>query len=1855
MTDLSLDAEPTVEAIAVIGLACRVPGAGDARQLWRNLVGGVESLRRYTREEQVALGVPAERLDDPNFVPAAMVLDDHQDLDAAFFGMSIREAEIRDPAHRLFLELSHTALEDAAYDPSRYPEEIGVYAGIGDSYYQWLNIRSNPQAYASAGWLAVMAGNHADYCATFSSYKLDLRGPSYTLHTACSTSLVTVHVACEALRNGECDMALAGGAMLDLPQGQGYIYDEGGIVSRDGHCRSFDASASGTIWGSGGGVVVLKRLSDALADRDHIRAVIRGNAINNDGAGKVGFSAPSQEGQAAVIAQALGVAGIDPRTVTYVEAHGTGTALGDPIEVAALSEVFGQASNDVGWCGIGAIKTNIGHLGQSAGIASFIKTVLALEHGVLPPSLHYEKANPKIEFGQNPFYVTSTLTDWKPDGFPRRAGVSSFGIGGTNAHLVLEEAPGQVASPRSDGPQGLWLSARTDTALAASCERLAAHLGEHPDVDLADAAHTLRVGRRELPRRAAVVADSPADAAAALRDPRRLITGAPVRRAPRVALLFSGQGAQYAGMGAELYGAEPVFRDTVDECAEGLRQELDGADIRTTMFAADDEEADDLLRQTGLTQPALFTVEYALARLWRSWGLEPAAMIGHSIGEYVAATVAGVFSLGDALRLVAARGRLMQQVPPGSMLAVQLGADEVRERLVEGLAIATVNAPGACVVSGPTALVEELAEGLRADDVASTALRTSHAFHSPMMDPILAEFHAIVAATERSSPQLPLLSNVSGTWMTPDEATDPSYWAQHLRATVRFSDCVATLLAEGEWLMIECGPGRQLAGLARLQLPPGGLAPLASLPGPRDSTAAQAVLATTVSTLWVNGITLTAGTETGRRVPLPTYAWERRRCWVDPMPGAGAAAVAPVASPGPGTALPLEHWFTVPVWRQVPPVAPVPGAEAIDRALVFADDASRALVDELRAAGTDVLVVRPGPQFGRDPGDGAYTVRPAERADYEALLSDLSGDGGGGIPGRLVHAWAVSGPPVADAAALWRAQDRGFFALLFLVQALAARAVLDPVRLDVVTTGTQDVIGGDLTRPEHATVAGIARVVPLEAPWLDVRHIDVDTSDWVPAVLDELGHGKESPPAVALRGGRRWVQGYEPVAVPEPSAQLRDAGVYVITGGLGGIGITLAEDLGRRVRARLTLVSRSGLPPRPEWDAHVARGTADRVGRAISAIRRIEDSGGEVHVVAADVTSAGDMRRVRDETLDRFGRVDGIVHAAGVAGGGMAEVKEREVAEQVMAPKLLGTLALREAFGDLDLDTVMLCSSITAVTGGFGQVDYCGANNFLDAYARGDHGWRARVVSVDWGGWLDVGMAAEVAAPDAFRALQRQATAHASPVAHPIVVARHAPGEPGQMAWCSGTLAPDTHWVLGEHRISGVPVLPGTAHVETARCASEAVLPTPTPGQVLQLRDVAFVEPLAVPDGSAADVHVVFAADGDGADLEIRSVSGDRVRTHVQASVAWVDAEPPPKVDLEAIRSRCTPADGRGDVQLSGLIELGPHWDNLTSRSMGEDEALASLSSERIAAGDEDRWGLHPAILDIATSFHWVRVEGHYLPFGYGQIVVHRPLPVHVWSHMRFHARTTEEVVSADVTLCDDDGNVVVEITDYAIRRVDADAMAAGMSGAGAPPASEVLAGSGPGSELVSVEVDAGDEHRAGIPPAQGAEAFRRLWLTPVGPQVVVTDVPLVNVMAAVASVTHETVETDLEHPASTRPSRSQADGYIAPRDEVERTIARLWADVLGGDEVSVDDDFFELGGDSLVAVQLIALIRKELKVRLPMRSLFNEPTVAGVAGLVAGLKEQAGQAQDGQAQAAGSATTIPRLPRRSANGSGEA
>lgn len=1794
------------DPIAIIGLACRVPGAADDAEFWRNLAAGVESIEPSTVAEQATLGVPEHWLKDPDFVSVSAGAADIECLDAAFFAMSAAETELRDPQHRLFLELAYTALEDSGYDPERYPGEIGVYGGSGEDAYQWLNTRRDPKAFAAAAPLGLAISSHTDYVATFTSFKLNLRGPSLTVHTACSTSLVAVHLACEALRNGECDIALGGAVNIDLPLGWGYMYFDGAIYSPDGHTRAFDAKAAGTMWSDGGGIVVLKRLADALADGDHVRAVILGNAINNDGRDKAGFTAPSEEGQAAVIAQALGVAGVDPRTISYVEAHGTGTAIGDPIEVAALSSVYRRYCADVGWCGMGSVKTNIGHLGPAAGVAGVIKTVLAMEHGLIPPSLNFETPNPKIDFAASPFSVSRELTAWESGHAPRRAGVSSFGVGGTNAHVVLEEAPARQRGRGRPESRLIRLSARTGTALDTAAQRLAGALTaedrEH-DLDLADVAYTLRTGRRELPHRLAVVATGGQDAAAALASQRRRITGTVQPAAPQVAFMFPGQGAQYPGMGSQLYRAEPVFREAMDECAAMLAGTLD-EDLREIMFAPDGEAT---LRQTAITQPALFTIEYALARLWQSWGVEPAAMIGHSIGEFVAATLAGVYSLPDALRVVAARGRLMQRMPPGAMLAVRMDEAALLARLPENLAIAAVNGPGACVVSGPAGEVAGFARQLDHDGVGSRRLVTSHAFHSPMMEPALAEFRAVIDGVRLQPPGLRFLSNVTGEPMTAAAATDPSYWASQLVEPVRFGDCLATLLAQDGWLLLECGPGSQLCGLARMQPSAGQATAVPSLPGPASKRKDAEVLLSAAGQLWTAGVPLDEGRPGERcgRVSLPGYPWERKAYWI--KPGSGGQLEA---APAPATDLPVDAWFAVPAWRQLPPLG---AAASMDGGpcLVFADaDGPSGAI--LGMAGGEVARVRPGEAFGRDP-DGGYTIRPAERADYDALIADLARTG---LPSRIVHAWALDASPEAGSVeAAWRTQDYTFFSLLNLVQAVAA--VNDrAVHLDILTAGACDVTGADLIRPEHATVAGIFKVTPLELPWLTVRQIDTDPgqnlgtgSSAARQLVAELADGTagaaDRTSQIALRAGRRWRLAYEqlPSIAKVPGGPgLREGGVYVITGGLGGIGITLAEYLATRTRARLVLVSRSGLP---SDTGPVAR-------RAIAAIRRMEESGAQVLVLAEDVATADGALRVREAAVERFGRVDGVVHAAGVPGGGMAEVKERSAAQNVMRPKLLGTLALREAFGDLDLDFVVLCSSVTAIAGGFGQVDYCAANNFLDAHARGsahDHGWRAPVVSVNWGGWRDVGMAAEVTAPAAFRALQRGD--RMTPVRHPVLTGMHE-GEP---SWCAGVVSASTHWILDEHRLAGIPVVPGTGFVEAARAAFAAVVPAPDSGHLIELRDVAFIEPMMVPDGTSAELRVVFSDAAEGFDFQLISLADGVTRTHVSGTAAWVATRPAAGQDLDAISQRCSLAlrDG-AQTHGSGLLAFGPRWSSARHTHVGHGEELTRIEANQTVEAELGGWGLHPALLDEATATGWTEEGRRYLPLGYGSITVRQPLTPRFWSHLRRHDTGATNIVTCDITLLDDGGRELVSITDFAMRQVDPQAVMAAVETAATP--------SGHHSEdrRPDLETMTGHGSAKGIRPADGAEAFRLLIGADPGPQVVIAAQPVSELIEVARRVTHQSVESNLETPAAADRPGARED-HQAPRNELEAAIARLWTEVLGGDEVSVTDSFFEIGGNSLVAVQLLALIRREFGVRLPMRSLFEYPTVEGAAAKIAELR----------------------------------
>ncbi len=886
--------------IAVIGMVGRFPGASDLDTFWRNLRDGVESIARFSADELAAAGIDPGVYSTPSYVPAGGVIEGIDLFDAAHFGYSPREAQTIDPQQRILLECAWEALEHAGYDAERYAGAIGVYVGVGLSTYLLSVLYPNRHLLAGVDGLQLTLGNDKDYAATRISYKLNLNGPSININTACSTSLVAIHLACQSLLSGECDMALAGGACITVPHKAGYLYREGSIASPDGHCRAFDAAAQGTVGGNGAGVVVLKRLVDALADGDTIHAVVKGSAVNNDGAAKVGYTAPSIHGQARVIREALAMAGVDSATIGYIEAHGTGTPLGDPIEVAALTQAFGQSESSErnvrryapSSIALGSAKANIGHLDTAAGVAGFIKTVLALQHKQIPPSLHYQRPNPQIDFAAGPFYVNAALLEWPEAATPRRAGVSSFGIGGTNAHVVLEEAPTPTLSTSARHDHVVVLSARTAAALDVATERLMDYLRAQPDCSLADVAYTLQVGRRAFAHRRMLVGHDVDDVVSALagQTPGRMLTRTTTASEPRVAFLFPGQGAQYANMGAELYRSEPVFRDTLDQCLSLLRSQS-GIDPHPVLFPPPQvvETATEQLRQTALAQPALFSIEYALAQLWMAWGIRPAAMLGHSLGEYVAACLSGVFSLEDALRLVAARGRLMQEMQPGAMLSIALPEEELRPLLRDGVALAAINAPALCVASGPRQAITALSQQLVAQGVECQRLHTSHAFHSAMMDPMLDAFAEQVASVRLHPPTLPFISNMTGTWITAADATDPHYWSRHARQPVHFAAGVGELLADPTGVLLEVGPGRTLATLARQSSARSGASGdgmvLASLPQARDSQPSTVLLMTTLGKLWLAGAPVDwhafSRGEARRRVPLPTYPFERQRYWID--------------------------------------------------------------------------------------------------------------------------------------------------------------------------------------------------------------------------------------------------------------------------------------------------------------------------------------------------------------------------------------------------------------------------------------------------------------------------------------------------------------------------------------------------------------------------------------------------------------------------------------------------------------------------------------------------------------------------------------------------------------------------------------------------------------------------------------------------------------------------------------------------------------------------------------------------------------------------------------------------------------
>ncbi|HEX9729018.1 MAG TPA: SDR family NAD(P)-dependent oxidoreductase [Gemmatimonadales bacterium] len=1853
--------------IAVVGMAARLPGASTIAEFWSNLRNGVESVTPFTDDELRAAGVPESLINDPDYVKSGAILDGMELFDAGFFGFSSRDATIMDPQHRQFLEVAWEAIEDAAIDPSRFDGSIGVFAGTGMHTYMMFNLLSNRELMDSVGMFLVRhTGNDKDFVATRVSYAFNLTGPSINVQTACSTSLVSIHLACQSLLNGECDAAVAGGATIEVPHRHGYLYKEGEILSPDGHCRPFDKNSQGTIFGSGLGAVVLRRLEDAIEHGEPIHAVIRGSAVNNDGSQKVGYLAPSVDGQAKSIAEALQISEVDARTISYVEAHGTGTPVGDPIELTALTQAFRLHTDERGFCRLGSVKANIGHLDTAAGIAGFIKVIEAMKHRELPPTINYTGPNPILDLESSPFVVNAELVPWNPpSGVPRRAGVSSLGVGGTNAHIILEEAPvRRVRSSASRKQQLLLVSAKTKNALANNCEALGDALRTDAAPALADVAYTLQVGRTHFAERRFVVAADAADAADVFEreDTTRVVSATAPDSKRSVAFMFAGGGAQYPNMGLELYETERVYREAVDACLDLLQPSLD-FDLRAVLFpaASDTERAAADLERPSRALPALFITQYAQAQLWMSWGVSPAAAIGHSMGEYTAACLSGVLALADALGVVALRGRLFEQVPAGAMLSVALDAEALHALLPDDLSIAAANAPQLSVAAGPVASINALERTLTSREIECQRIHIAVAAHSSMLEPILEEFGAHLRRLTYGAPSFPVISNLSGRVLTAEEAGDPQYWVRHLRQTVRFAEGVAELLKDSSRVLLEVGPGRTLASLSRMHA---ATTPahtiLTSMRHPEEDGSDVAFALGTLGHLWTAGVAIDWDgfyrDETREPVQLPAYQWEHAPYWMQPVERHDVTEVLDERRADMG------EWLYEPTWRRSP--LPAGAGAAAQRILVFdaAGTLSAPFVSGAQASGHEVLVVRPGSDFAA--ADATFTIRRDHADDYQAMVAALGERGA--LPDAIVY-FAPHAAPTDD---LDVALGGSFFSLLYLAQALGAEDVSTPMRLLAVSSGAQQVAGEAMPSPTAAAMHGPCRVIPREFPNVECRAIDLAgpaPGTWqehrlAGMLLAELARDVHEA-AVAYRGVERFAMSYERnsgTTSDRSTLPLRDGGVYLITGGLGGLGLLFADYLAETAHAKIILVGRSGLTP----------SKADRV-------RALEEKGAQVLVAKADVTDEARMAEVVAEATAVFGPINGVLHAAGVLDDGPAQLKTTADVRRVLEPKIKGTLVLDAVLRGTALDFVVLFSSVSAVVGPAGQIDYSAANAFLDAYAHARQACDGtRTVAVNWPAWRQVGMAAELLGDGS------APLGEGEHVPHPLFDRRIRRGAAEEIF--STAFSVDTHWVLKEHRIrGGSALIPGAGYLELARAA----FAIEQPSRPVEMSDVFFMAPFVVSDSETRELQVHLTRTNGSTEFVMRSpVGGGHAGWHEHVRGTVADASPPSgRHDVSAILARCTEhRETFTDSNHDPHLQFGPRWASLKRVDYGTNEAVATLEVADEYVDDLQDYRLHPAVIDMATAGAQRLITDYdpatdfYVPIGYTQLRFSGTLPRKLYSHIRYRASSEDarDVAVFDVTLMDETGAEVVAINEFMMQRVVDKTFTVVQPGSPDGDAES----HGTSDEALERALELGIDAREGV------AVFERILASSTGPQVLVSPYPYAYLRdrltaplgATVAPAARQTFEEDpeldtvvatlLEHAAVRdarvlarlpRPGERRvvayvlyrdgeqatvselrrhakrhvaqhlipasfieldefplrddgavdlhalpdpfgvADEYVAPRTNMEKRLAAVWQEVLGIDRVGVHDNFFDIGGHSLLSIRVITRLHKQIGVRL--------------------------------------------------------
>ena len=1583
LNDPEIIADFSDTPIAIVGMAGCFPGAMNIESLWQLISGRESGITYFSDDELLAYGVSPDQLYKSHYIKAKGVLDDLEWFDADFFGYTPNEAELMDPQIRLLHQCCWQALENAGCDPNNYAGSIGIFAGLLSSPY-WLKAVIEDNHDATSLYKASMLNVSA--ATALIAHALNLTGPTITLDTACSTSAVAIHQACNALRNGDCYAALAGGASIEMPAYRGYEYHEGMIHAKDGVCRPFDSRASGTITGDGVAMVMLKRLDDAIKDKDSIYAVIKGSAVNNDGHDKVGYTAPSVNGQRNVIRLAMKRAQFNPDSIGLVEAHGTATALGDPIEIRALNEVFGSSAAP--YCAVSAIKSNIGHLNSAAGVAGVIKTALALHYQELPPTAHFQQLNPAIDLTDSALYINSQSQSWiQPR--PHRAMVSSFGIGGTNASIALEDYP--VPEDDHDQIRDYYLlpfSAKTVSALNSRVISTLTHIKHTPNIRLPDVAYTLQTGRSAFKYRRAYLVSrgSKIDVASSTILNASQFNGS--SESNGICFMFPGQGSQYRTMAKGLYTHQPVFREQMDNCFKAYH-DICAIDLKDILF--NDESKHDI-NQTIYTQPALFSVEYSLAKTLIGMGIKPTSMIGHSLGEYVAACLAGVFSLEDAIRIIEARGRLMQSMQPGSMLAVYLNRAELTPWLTQHheIELAANNSERFCVVAGPNEVIDAFAQALTTANIQHTRLKTSHAFHSAMMEPMLPAFAQLLNQVSLHAPQIPFISNVSGHWITEQQATSADYWVQQVRSPVLFNDGATELLTDST-LFVEVGPGKVLStfiqGNQRYQKQ----VTIQSVRQAKAQVEDDLFFQNAVAMLWVNGANIDWQTFNqgflGRRIALPGYPFEQNYYY-----RYGVALSNYQQMPHPARR-PKNEWLQRIVWQEDNTLTSQSYYPA-DSLIIIIGDNSEWIKQSLALEGINSVTV--AAPIGQP--DELWTPNDIN-LHFQSLVEILKQHNY-----QQLHC-------------IYRASE-----YLSLAQSLSSiyrvvtwftHSSMSLSSITLLTQGAFRILQDDIPDPAQAALSGAVNVLRQELNPTVVRLLDfaseISANDM--GIINRHSDSTKDPVIMAVREGvaysRQIIANQLPAGAMPTGIQ--SGSVIWIIGGEKGIGRVIGEMLATRDGVNVILSSR---------EAH-----HDQAVLAAGS-----------QVMHCDVTSAQDVDDCLTKILARYHRLDGVIFAA----ESTTALTLHQLTEPMLLDSLLvkgqGTANLIEALdqhGLLDERLMLLfCNSLAALNAEVGQLCYASVSAYLDTLVeqlRLNYGVNA--LSIQWDGLKEQGMLLE-----AINGSENPYLRGLRPLSNGVLLRAYK--RQGSGASYYARLSPEQHWLLDEHRIDGIATLPATGYLTLVYEAMHHYLTQ----SMLTINELVFLAPLQVKDGYCADIFIDINPIDTGFSVEVKSINdvfNSTLTTHAKGVVSELTAPAMDKLDRQTkLQSMQDVGDKIHD--LSGEhFSYGKRWQSLQQVYCNKEmpHALATLTLPTVA--EQDDIALHPALLDIASGFI-EQIEGfntQTVPFLYQQCHIYQAMTRTVYVEMRVTQHQANED-NYTFTIYSDNGEVILHCSNLMKRKV---------------------------------------------------------------------------------------------------------------------------------------------------------------------------------------------------------------------------